>query len=54
VWGSKINPNLEGKIRATVVLAGVKSPFLMQDDATVKLSKTKPKTVKIKTKKSTK
>lgn len=28
VWGSKVNPSLQGKMRATVVLAGVESPFL--------------------------
>lgn len=52
VWGSKINSGLEGKIRATVVLAGVESPFLMKDDAVVTLSKKKSKVIKIKSKKS--
>jgi len=53
VWGSKINPNLEGKIRATVVLAGVDSPFLMrQDKGSVMVSQSKPKVIKIKSQKA--
>jgi cell division protein FtsZ len=53
VWGSKINPNLEGKIRATVVLAGVDSPFLMrQDKGAVMVSQSKPKVIKIKSQKA--
>jgi cell division protein FtsZ len=53
VWGSKINPSLEGKIRATVVLAGVDSVFLMkQDKNTVTVSQTKPKVIKIKSQKA--
>jgi cell division GTPase FtsZ len=53
VWGSKINPNLEGKIRATVVLAGVDSVFLMkQDKSTMTVSQAKPKVIKIKSQKA--
>ena len=53
VWGSKINPSLEGKIRATVVLAGVDSTFLMkQDKSTVTVSQAKPKVIKIKSQKA--
>ncbi|MCW4051207.1 MAG: cell division protein FtsZ [Candidatus Bathyarchaeota archaeon] len=55
IWGSKINPNLEGKIRATVVLAGVDSPFLIQHDKnTVTVKQAKPKVIKIKSKKAAK
>jgi cell division protein FtsZ len=39
VWGSKINPALDGKIRATVVLAGVESPFLLADKKSVTVTK---------------
>lgn len=28
VWGARINPELDGRLRTTVVLAGVESPFL--------------------------
>ncbi|TRO50535.1 hypothetical protein E2P71_10395, partial [Candidatus Bathyarchaeota archaeon] len=39
VWGSKINPALDGKIRATVVVAGVESPFLMAEKKSVTVTK---------------
>ncbi|MBN2336327.1 cell division FtsZ family protein, partial [Candidatus Bathyarchaeota archaeon] len=53
VWGSKVNPELEGRIRATVVLAGVDSPFLLkQDKSTVTIDQAKPKVIKIKSKKA--
>ena len=39
VWGSKINPALDGKIRATVVLAGVESPFLLAEKKSVTVKK---------------
>jgi len=53
VWGSKINPNLEGKIRATVVLAGVDSPFLLrQDKGAMIAAPSKPKVIKIKSQKT--
>ena len=32
VWGARINPSLKDKIRATVVLAGVESPFLQNGE----------------------
>jgi len=41
VWGSKINPALDGKIRATVVLAGVESPFLLAEKKSVTVKKAK-------------
>ncbi len=45
VWGSKINSALDGKIRATVVLSGVESPFLQAEkkSVTVKRQATKGK-----------
>jgi cell division protein FtsZ len=43
VWGSKINSALDNRIRATVVLAGVESPFLMSEKKSVTV--TTPKTV---------
>lgn len=48
VWGSKINSALDGKIRATVVLAGVESPFLLAEkkSVTVKKAKTAKKSSK--------
>ena len=49
VWGSKINPSLDGKIRATVVLAGVESPFLMTEKNSVTV--TKPSAAKVASKK---
>ena len=53
IWGSKINPEHEGKIRATVVLAGVNSSFLVQNDkGTVTVKSANPKVVKIKSKKA--
>jgi cell division protein FtsZ len=54
IWGSKVNPELEGKIRSTVVLAGVDSPFLLQKDNIVTISQEKPKVIKIKSKKAVK
>ena len=39
VWGSKINSALDGKIRATVVLAGVESPFLLAEKKSVTVKK---------------
>jgi cell division protein FtsZ len=54
IWGSKVNPDLEGKIRATVVLAGVDSPFLLQKGNTVTIKQDKPKVIKIKSKKAVK
>ena len=51
VWGSKINPALDSKIRAIVVLAGVDSPFLMTEKKTVTVTKaTSPKKVSSKKK----
>ncbi len=41
VWGSKINPALDNKIRATVVLAGVESPFLLAEKSTVTVKRPK-------------
>jgi cell division protein FtsZ len=41
VWGSKINPSLDSKIRATVVLAGVESPFLLAEKKSVTVTKAK-------------
>jgi cell division protein FtsZ len=41
VWGSKINPALDSKIRATVVLAGVESPFLLSEKKSVTVTKAK-------------
>jgi cell division protein FtsZ len=41
VWGSKINPALDSKIRATVVLAGVESPFLLAEKKSVTVTKAK-------------
>ncbi|MCJ7731729.1 hypothetical protein MUP51_05375, partial [Candidatus Bathyarchaeota archaeon] len=49
VWGSKINPALDGKIRATVVLAGVESPFLMAEKKSVTV--TRPSVPKVSSKK---
>jgi cell division protein FtsZ len=47
VWGSKINSSLEGKIRTTVVLSGVKSPFFQPEKkskpSVKKISKSKTK-----------
>jgi len=54
IWGSKVNTDLEGKIRTTVVLAGVDSPFLLQKGNTVTISQDKPKVIKIKSKKAVK
>lgn len=54
IWGSKVNPDLEGKIRSTVVLAGVDSSFLLQKDSTVTIKQDKPKVIKIKSKKAVK
>ncbi len=42
VWGSKINSALDGKIRATVVLAGVESPFLKVEKKSVTVVKKAP------------
>ena len=42
VWGSKINPALDSKIRATVVLAGVESTFLLAEKKSVTVRKAKP------------
>ena len=55
VWGSKINPGLDGKIRATVVLSGVESPFLQAEKNSVRVNRpapTKAKKAKISSKKS--
>ncbi len=41
VWGSKINPALDSKIRATVVLAGVESSFLLAEKKSVTVTKAK-------------
>ena len=41
VWGSKINPALDSKIRATVVLAGVESTFLLAEKKSVTVRKAK-------------
>jgi cell division protein FtsZ len=35
VWGSKINPALDDKVRATVVLSGVESSFLLSEKNSV-------------------
>jgi cell division GTPase FtsZ len=51
IWGSKINPSLEGKINATVVLAGVKSPFLLTERKSVTVTKNKPSKEKVSSKK---
>lgn len=32
VWGARVNPELEGKLRATVVLAGVEGLFLKKEE----------------------
>jgi cell division protein FtsZ len=45
VWGSKINSSLDGKIRATVVLSGVESPFLKEEKKSVVMPKKVPKKV---------
>jgi cell division protein FtsZ len=39
VWGSKINPALDGKIRTTVVLSGVTSPFFQAKKKSVTVVK---------------
>jgi cell division protein FtsZ len=39
VWGSKINPALDGKIRTTVVLSGVASPFFQAKKKSVTVVK---------------
>lgn len=52
VWGSKINPALDGKIRATVVLSGVESPFLHAEKKSVTVKRAAPKKAKISSKKS--
>jgi cell division protein FtsZ len=39
VWGSKINPALDGKIRTTVVLSGVASPFFQEKKKSVTVVK---------------
>lgn len=54
IWGSKVNSELEGVIRSTVVLASIESPFLQQKDSTVTISQEKPKVIKIKSKKAVK
>ena len=51
VWGSKINSTLDNRIRATVVLAGVESPFLMSEKKSVTVTTpTKSKKVSVKKK----
>jgi len=47
VWGSKINPALDGKVRATVVLSGVESPFLQSEKNSVTVVKKASKKRKI-------
>jgi cell division protein FtsZ len=54
VWGSKINPALDDKIRTTVVLSGVVSPFYQAEKkpaTVVKRASKKSKKVKISSKK---
>lgn len=51
VWGSKINPALDSKVRATVVLAGVESPFLMTEKKSVTVTKAAPSKKKVSSKK---
>jgi len=50
VWGSKINPALDGKVRATVVLSGVESPFLQSEKNSVTVVKKASKKRKISSK----
>ena len=51
VWGSKINPALDSKIRATVVLAGVESPFLLAEKKSVTVTKAKSSKKRVSSKK---
>ena len=51
VWGSKINPALDSKIRATVVLAGVESPFLLSEKKSVTVTKAKSSKKRVSSKK---
>jgi cell division protein FtsZ len=45
-WGAKVNNDLEDRMKATVVIAGVNSPFLSEGpESTVKVVKEKPKKV---------
>ena len=46
-WGAKINSELEGQIRATIVLAGVDSPFLLNEVEQAKKPKKKAKIVPV-------
>jgi cell division protein FtsZ len=46
IWGSKINPALDGKIRTTVVLSGMVSPFIQAEKKPVNVVKKTPKKVK--------
>ena len=48
-WGARINPELDGRLRATVVLAGVQSPFLRKRSSK---KITKPSVKKVSSKKS--
>lgn len=53
-WGAKINSELEDKMRATIVLAGVDSPFLVREAKPAKKTgKKKAKIVPAKTTKKT-
>jgi cell division protein FtsZ len=55
IWGAKVNNEIEGRIRAMVVLAGVDSPFLQErEKAVLKKEQAKPKVVKINSKKKIK
>lgn len=55
VWGAKVNSDLDGKLKAMVVLAGVESPFLMErEQAVIQKEQPKPKVVKINSKKAVK
>ncbi len=44
-WGATVDSEMEGKLRATVVLAGVESPFISEEEKPKK-RKAKPKPVK--------
>jgi cell division protein FtsZ len=57
-WGAKINPDLEDRLRATVVLSGVESPFLTERETKPHPKKPEKKepepTKKVEKKKTTK
>ncbi|MEM0161084.1 MAG: cell division protein FtsZ, partial [Thermoplasmata archaeon] len=35
IWGASIDPTMEGKIKVLVVLTGVKSPYILDTNATL-------------------